>query len=103
MPEVDAFYLVDYLFDVGPTMHSGMGEVFLSSTEILAWQQLSGIDLQPWEFNAIRKMSSAYLIESQQAENYDRLCPWEDAPYRDNHIKKSAILARESLRNLSKL
>ena len=69
MPDIDARYLVDYLFEIGPTMVAGMGEAPLSAQEIKAWQDLCGIDLQPWEFRLLRRLSRDYLAESYKAEN----------------------------------
>lgn len=76
MPECDAAHLAAYLFDAGPMMAGGMGEVPLSSGELQAWQEQSGIELRPWEFRLLRRLSREYLAECHRAEKPD--CP---APY----------------------
>ena len=60
LPEVTADYIIGYWIDVGIVSNSGMGATILSSLEIQAWSSLVGLKLEPWEFQAIRKMSSGY-------------------------------------------
>ena len=61
MPPTNAGgYLVAYLFEVGPTMASGMGMGPVTHQEIAAWQSLTGIPLTPWDARAIRRLSIEY-------------------------------------------
>lgn len=76
MPQVSAPYLVGYLFEVGPVMPAGMGAGPVTHEELRAWQAGTGIELQPWEFRALRGLSQEYLTESHQAEQPDRPAPW---------------------------
>ena len=76
-PECNADYIIKYLFDVGPVQSGGMGAIPLTCQEIQSWQDQSGIELQPWEFNFIRKLSSDYLIESQKSEKPDYPAPYQ--------------------------
>lgn len=62
-------YLVEYLFDAGPTMAGGMGVVPLSHSEINAWQANTGIELSAWEARTLRDLSAHYLAMSQEAES----------------------------------
>lgn len=73
MPDVDAEYLIDYLFEIGPTMAGGMGEAPLSHGELAAWQANVGIDLQPWEVRFLRNLSIEYLSQAQKSDKPD--CP----------------------------
>lgn len=61
LPEQTAPYLLDYLQRMGVYGHGAMGPVPLSSLEIRAWCDGSGIELQPWEFEALRAASRAYV------------------------------------------
>ena len=69
-------YLVQYLWEVGPVFHTGAGPAPLPHTEILAWQRTSGLNLQPWETAALRRLSMDYLSESQLASKPDRQAPF---------------------------
>lgn len=61
LPEQTAPYLLDYLQRLGVYGHGAMGPVPLSSLEIRAWSEGSGIQLRHWEFEALRAASRAYL------------------------------------------
>lgn len=75
-PEIPAPYLLEYLFEVGPTVSTGMGPAIIGWRDLQAWQEMVGIDLEPWEARMLRKLSSAYLSQSLKSEKPD--CP---APY----------------------
>lgn len=66
-PECSAVYLADYLWEVGPTHSAGVGEAPISHADIAAWQHNTGIQLTSWEARTLRGLSTAYLVESQQA------------------------------------
>lgn len=61
LPEQTAPYLLDYLQRIGVYGHGAMGPVPLSALEIRAWCDGSGIELLPWEFEALRAASRAYV------------------------------------------
>lgn len=73
LPDNPAPYLVEYLFEVGPTVSAGMGPVILGWRDLQAWQELIGIDLAPWELRLLRRLSADYLSQSLKAEKPD--CP----------------------------
>lgn len=74
LPWVEAGgYLVGYLMEAGPVDNGGMGAGRISNSELRAWQTLSGIDLQPWEAQIIRRLSGEYAAESHRAT--DPNCP----------------------------
>lgn len=72
MPDVNAGYLVSYLWEVGPTE----GDKPLSHSEIVSWMDLTGTPLHPWEVRFLRRLSHDYLIESHKAEKPDCPSPW---------------------------
>lgn len=78
MPGLPAPHLVGYLFEVGPTLSSGMGPAPLSFSELSAWQSQVGIELQPWEVRLLRRLSLDYLLALQKAK--DPACPAPWAP-----------------------
>lgn len=79
-PECDALHLVDYLWEIGPTMSMGMGAAPLTQSEIAAWQANTGIDLSAWEARTIRRLSSEFLYELQAATDRLRRPPWPPEP-----------------------
>lgn len=69
-------YLIGYLFEFGPTMAAGMGSGPLTGAEILAWQDLLGIEFDPWEARLLRRLSNEYVSESYLASKRDRPPPY---------------------------
>lgn len=76
MPLVDAKYLLDYLWEVGPTMAAGMGSGPITHQELQAWQALTGIELKPWENKFLRMLSIEFLVQTSKSEKYDAPAPW---------------------------
>ncbi|MDP3228400.1 MAG: hypothetical protein Q8N13_10550 [Acidovorax sp.] len=63
MPELSMPYLWAYLQDVGLCERGDMGPRPLSSTELQAWAKGSGLQLDAWEFRALRKASRAFVAQ----------------------------------------
>lgn len=80
MPSIAAGqYLLDLLWEMGPTMPGGMSAGPVTHTEIVAWCALTGIQLEPWEARCVRRLSVAHLNESQSATKRDAPSPWGEA------------------------
>lgn len=76
MPDLDgADYLVTVLFRIGPSV----GEKPISEQDICFWEQRRGIELAPWQADAIVDMSRAYMSESYAAEKMSAPPPWPKA------------------------
>lgn len=71
-------YLVDYLFELGPTVAAGMGSGPLPPSEIEAGQRLLGIQFLPWEARLLLRLSREYLQESHRATEERCTPPWDD-------------------------
>jgi hypothetical protein len=99
MPHVRAAYLLGYLWEVGPTMAAGGYPGPVTHEEILAWQELSGIELHPWEMRFLRNLSREYMAEAQRAEKID--CP-EPARREPNQADLEAV-ARSMQRSLKEM
>jgi hypothetical protein len=99
MPDCDARYLIDYLFEIGPTQ----GDAPLSHTELRAWQHNIGISLQAWELRFLKRLSVEYLGQYRDAAEPDCPSPWAEAPYAKLALSvvaknmKAAITGMESL------
>lgn len=72
-------YLINFLYEVGPTMAAGMGAGPLTYSEIEAWQRANGIELRPWESALMRRLSCEYASESYAATKRDRPAPFTGA------------------------
>lgn len=89
MPKLgEESYLLSYWFDIGMVGSGGMGATQLTALEIGAWSDLSGVELESWEFACIRKMSAAYLQYINDSEN-----PESQPPYGDpvNEFDRNAV------------
>lgn len=79
MPDVgEVAYVVAYWQDAGMVATGGMAPARLSSTEVATWAAGCGVTLAPWEFRALRDMSSAYLAELMNGENPETPPPYGD-------------------------
>jgi len=73
MPE-----LVEWLYDVGPLTYNGMGAAPVGWQDILAWQSVTGLELEPYEAEAIITLSSAYVDQHHRSKEANCPCPWVD-------------------------
>jgi hypothetical protein len=73
LPDVAFTYLTEWLFEIGPTVGGGMGAGPVGYRDILAWREITGIVLMPWEAKIIRHLSGAYLAFQNKASAHD--CP----------------------------
>lgn len=94
-PVTGPAYLLEYLFEIGPTMAAGMGNGPITFSEILAWQLLTGIRLRPWEVRLLRRLSRDYLGASQSDVVH---APWQ--PPDEKPQPTAAQLAIRALANL---
>lgn len=76
LPETDAQYLIDFLFEVGPTSLNAIGEGPLSHMDLAAWQENVGFRLQVWEARFLRLLSFEYLLQAQEATEPNCAAPW---------------------------
>lgn len=83
LPPLDAAgHLVDVLWQIGPSMPTGMGAAPISFGEMQAWQQQTGNELGSWEVRTLRRMSAAYVAQAEESRRRDCPPPWlpTDAP-----------------------
>ena len=60
MPEAPE-YLIAWLGELGWCSTGGMGPSALPATEIAAWARGTGRRLEPWEFEALKAASRAFV------------------------------------------
>lgn len=97
-----AQHIINYLFEIGPILSTGMGAVSISNQELYAWQSNVHIRLKPWESRFIRKLSTEYLSESHKAAKEGAPAPWQsDIEYIDK--KQSIVDMKNRIRELANL
>ena len=79
----DLGYIIDWVFEAGPSVQGGMGPAPLDWQTIHHWKSLMGLDLEPKESFAIRHLSSCFV--DQQIKSKDAKCPppWVDPEQMD--------------------
>lgn len=91
-------YLIGWFFEAGPALPlGGGGHAVLTQSEILAWQQNTGIRLTAWEARTLRALSSAYVSELLEASNQKRAEPWGRAATGES-LMQAAESMRDSMR-----
>jgi hypothetical protein len=93
LPPVPANYIVEWWRDIGPVVHSGMGDGPIGWQDMAAWSALSGIDLEFWEAQTIRRMSLEYLAERQEAKKPQCFSPMSREKSTDPADKMAAQFA----------
>lgn len=73
-------YLLDALFQAGPTIHTGAGDVPLDWPNISSFAEFTGAIAEPWEAKALRDMSVSYLVGRNAGVDGLSIPPseWED-------------------------
>ena len=100
MPPVSASYLISCLWEIGPFLTSGMGSGPITNTEFLAWAELIGIEMHPWEARFIIRLSQDYLMESRRAEKQDCPSPWITVAITQEQRDAVSRQVRNSLRSM---
>ena len=103
MPPCEAYYLIAYLFEIGPSMVNGMGESPISQGEIESFQFNTGIELTAWEARNLRRLSMEYISASYKAKKPDCPSPWDKASYASLPKLQKATSARDAIRALANL
>ena len=99
MPECEAQYIIEQLFNVGITL----GDHATTHGEIESYQRNIGIRLTPWEVLTIKRLSEAYLSESYKAREPDSETPWADAPEYMTRAYRIAMRSKLSIRKLAEI
>lgn len=87
LPPNPAAYLTSWLFDIGPTV----GGEIITYRDLVAWQQISGVELLPWEAQTIRRLSADYAGEAYHAKKPDRPAPYTGE--REEIVSKRDLVA----------
>lgn len=79
-PIADGGYLIEYLFELGPTN----GDHALTAGDLVHYQTLTGIEWTPHQASTLLKLSRAYIGEMHAATKHDAPPPWKkfERPWR---------------------
>ncbi|MXS81579.1 hypothetical protein ABD07_00420 [Nitrosomonas oligotropha] len=99
MPECDAQYVINHLFDIGITL----GDQATTHGEIDSYQRNTGIELNTWEILTIKRLSETYLSESYKAREPNAATPWIEAPYYMTGAYRNAMRSKASIRKLAEI
>jgi hypothetical protein len=83
LPECVAQYLLDHLFEMGPTVPGGTSFAPLPHSEIESWQRNSGVRLDPWECATIRRLSEQYIEQYHLSRDRSCLSPLSESVTED--------------------
>lgn len=72
LPPNPAPYLTTWLFEIGPTS----GQDILGWRDFQAWQEISGVELLPFEAKLLRHLSGQFADERIEARKSDRAMPY---------------------------
>jgi len=73
MPILPATSYIEWLMDLGPADPEGAP---IGWRTLQAWQECTGIRLQPWEAKLLRSLSGDWLAEKDRAKKPDCPAPW---------------------------
>jgi hypothetical protein len=94
MPPNPAPQIIARLIEIGLTGSNGMGPVPLSWSELLAWQQITGVELPSWEARLLRQLSLAYIAEGRRAEHETCPPPWRgEVTQREREVEEAKLRA----------
>lgn len=80
-PQYFNSHLLEYFWEIGPTMSGSMGSSPLTHGEIESWQRNIGIKLSAWECRTLKKLSIEYSNQSYKATKRDCPPPWKPEGY----------------------
>lgn len=85
MPNVgDGAYLVEILFEVGPSKPTGMGgHRPIDDLDLAAWMSNQNVRLSPWEARTVRQISREYAAMLSEAVEPNTPPPWVDVKAMD--------------------
>lgn len=72
-------YLIEILFEVGPSKSIGMGgNAPIDDVDLAAWMHNQNVKLTPWEAKSIRQLSREYAAMLSEAIDPNTPAPWVD-------------------------
>ena len=96
MPElVGGDWLLAWLFEAGPLASDGMGARGLSWPELAAWRSCTHTPTQPWEMQALHRLSAAYAAAYHASQEPDCPAYWLHAELAQADVSKSEAAGQQ--------
>lgn len=73
--DLPGMYLMEALFEVGPSRFDGNGEYAILWQELLAYATVTGSLSEHWELRTVMNMSKAYVAEKAGGTDPFRIAP----------------------------
>lgn len=89
LPPAPLPYMIEWLFEIGPTIPGGMSPAPIGWRDMEAWQSIVGVELLPWEGKLLRQLSAEFVNMSFLAKEPDCPPPW--APDREVTVNRDAV------------
>lgn len=101
MPNLgDGAYLVEILFEVGPSKPTGMGgHRPIDDLDLAAWMSNQNVRLSPWEARTVRQISREYAAMLSEAVEPNTPPPWVDAKAMDEERRAKIAKAMSDWAN----
>jgi len=79
LPDLEPYlqYIVNLLFEAGPSSAGAQSAITITWVELQAWQAGIGLSMPPWLLRLLRRLSADYVAESHKAQADDAPPPWE--------------------------
>ncbi len=68
-PPLPVDYIIDWLFEIGPSVAGSMGESAMTLGQINDDLAAIGIDADAWELRTLRRLSKAYVAQRHLSED----------------------------------
>lgn len=92
--------MIEWLFEFGPGVSSGMGLCPVSFQEIMAWAD--GIELSAWEIKTLKSLSHEYVSWSNKATKKDCEIPYIETTNECSE-QKANLIGNEMLNYFKRL
>lgn len=97
----EASYLIEILFEIGPTQPFGMGgQIGISELEMQAWQANRSLKLTAWEASTLRHLSREYAAMLGEAQNPNCPAPWTDVDIDRDKVAQGFAAWAEQMKKL---
>lgn len=96
LPDLEPYlqYIVNLLFEAGPSSAGAQSAIALTWVDMQAWQEGIGISMPPWLLRLLRRLSADYVAESNAAQADDAPPPWQSDQTTERRAKVAAHIQK---------
>jgi len=93
-------HLIEWLFEAGPVLSTGMGLAPLCDRDLVAWQENQGLLLTGWECSTMIRLSRIYANGISQYTDPRSIPPWSP-DVREESVKAATEAMQGWLKKLA--